>query len=83
MIHKSVATLLAGIALLGATAANSAQSLSLANSPGVSGRAATTAGPSNEAAGNALGFVLLAVVGGLAIWAAVELVSGDDDPDSP
>lgn len=85
MFKRSLATLAASLSLLTGTAAqaSSAQALSLSNAPGVS-RASTTAGASNEAAGSALGYVMVAVVAGLGIWALIEIVGGDDDdPDSP
>jgi hypothetical protein len=82
---KPLSMLLASLSLLTATAAQAspAQSLSLANAPEVS-RASTTAGASNAQSETGAGiYVIGAIVAGLMIWGIVELVSGDDDPDSP
>ena len=82
---KPLSTLLASLSLLAATAvqASPAQSLSLANAPEVT-RASTATGASNAQSGTSTGvYVIAAIVAGLMIWGIVELVSGDDDPDSP
>ena len=82
---KSFSTLLASLSLLaaGAAQASPAQSLSLRNAPEI-GRASTDAGASNAQSGTGAGiYVIGAIVAGLMIWGIVELVSGDDDPDSP
>ena len=80
---KSLSALFASLSLLAAGSAQAApaQSLSLTNAPEVR-RAATPPGDSN-AAGNTGFYIVGAIVAGLAIWGIVELVSGDDDPDSP
>lgn len=82
---RFLATLFASLSLLATTAAHAAspaQSLSLSNAPAT--RAATIPGASNAQNGTGAGiYVISAIVAGLMIWGIVELVSGDDDPDSP
>lgn len=82
---KPLSALFASLSLLaaGTAQATPARSLSLANSPEVS-RAATAPGASNAQSDGNVGFYVVgAIVAGLMVWGIVELVSGDDDPDSP
>lgn len=82
---KPLSTLIASLSLLTAAAvqASPAQSLSLANAPEIS-RASTVAGASSAQSETGAGiYVIGAIVAGLMIWGIVELVSDDDDPDSP
>lgn len=82
---KMLSMLAASLSLLAASSvqATSAQSLSLANAPEI-GRTSSAAGASNAQSEAGVGFYVVgAIVAGLMIWGIVELVSGDDDPDSP
>ncbi|MBX3592948.1 hypothetical protein [Sphingomonas sp.] len=82
MLKKIFATLIATLSLFGATMAqaSSAQSLSLANSPVVSTRAATSGGEGSDAVAGAGAYALGAIVAGLAIWGLVEIIDSSDSP---
>ena len=81
---KFLSALLASLSLFaaGAAQAGTASSLSLSNAPQI--RASTAPGASNAQSEGNIGFYVVgAIVAGLMVWGIVELVSSDDDPDSP
>lgn len=82
MIKQLLTTAIASMSLFTVSTAQAspAQALSLSQSPSIS-RAVTDAGDSNELTGNALGFVIGAVVLGAMVWGIIELAD-DDSPDS-
>jgi len=83
MISRKIAAAIAGSLILSSSVAvaQSAQPLSLANSPAV--RASAESPDSSELRGTSL-YVLGAIVLGLVVWGAIELLNNDDDnPSSP
>ena len=82
MLSKTLAALAAGALVLGSSAAvaQSAQPLSLNNSPAVERAGADVTGAS-ELRGTT-GWIIAAVALALIIWGAIEIFD-DDDPESP
>jgi hypothetical protein len=83
MISRKIAALVAAslISSSSIALAQSAQPLSLANSPAVARAGADVEG-SSQLHGTAL-YVLGAIALGLIVWGAIELLSDDNDPSSP
>ena len=85
MLSKKLAAIAAMslITASSAAVAQTAQPLSLQNSPSASRAGAPVAGESNLDRGGIGIYIVGAVVLGLIIWGIIELTSDDDGPSSP
>ncbi|HEV2817187.1 MAG TPA: hypothetical protein VGW40_08205 [Allosphingosinicella sp.] len=85
MLSKKLAAIAAAslISASSAAVAQSAQPLSLANSPAIQRAAAANAGESNLDRRGIGIYIIGAIALGLIIWGIIELTSDDDGPESP
>jgi len=85
MLSKKLAAIAAMslITASSAAVAQTAQPLSLQNSPGAARAGAPVAGESNLDRGGIGIYVVGAIVLGLIIWGIIELTNDDDGPESP
>ena len=85
MLSKKLAAI-AAVSLITASSAavaQSAQPLSLSQSPAVERASAATSGQSSLDSGGYAKYVIGAVILGLIIWGVIELTKDDNGPSSP